>query len=79
MIFAVPALTPVTKPSIDTVATEKSPLIHITFWFVALYGIITAESFSVPSTGRLIDSLLRSMPVTGTSMELTITVTVQEA
>jgi len=67
MIVALPALTPVTKPPSDTVATEGLPLLHVTFLFAASEGSILAKRVSVPLTARLVDVLFKDTPVTETA------------
>jgi len=69
---AVPAVTAVTTPP-DTVATAGAPLLHVTFWLVALEGAIAAVKVSVPPTKRLADDLFRVTPVTVTTALLTVT------
>ncbi len=77
MIVAVPAFIAETSPPPDTVAAAGLLLDHVTLWFVALDGVINAKRFSVLPTTRLVDVLLRDMPVTGITIGLTVTV--QEA
>jgi DNA-binding XRE family transcriptional regulator len=74
VIVAVPALTPVTTPPVDTVTTVGLSLIHVTFWFVALVGVIATKRVSVPPTKRLVDALFSDTPVTETVTLLTVTV-----
>jgi len=59
------------------VATAVLLLLHVTFWFVALEGVIVAFISSASPTIILADVLFRDMPVTETVWELTVTV--QEA
>jgi len=77
VIDAVPTLTPLTTPLVDTVATAVLLLLHVTFWFVALAGVIAAVRSSVPPTTMPVDVLFRDTPVTGTAVLLTVTI--QEA
>jgi hypothetical protein len=74
VMSAVPAATAVTTPFADTVATGLLLLFHVTFWFVALKGIIEATRVSVAPSLRLVVDLLRVTPVTG--MRLTVTLQV---
>ena len=74
VIVAVPALTPRTTPPVDTVATAVLLLLHVTFLFVALEGVIVTVRFSVPFTKRLVDVLFKDTPVTKTGRELTVIV-----
>jgi hypothetical protein len=62
IIVAVPGLTAVTIPFVDTEATAALLLLHVTFWFVALLGAIVGMRVSILPTTRLID-VLRETPV----------------
>jgi hypothetical protein len=66
LIVTDPALTPVTTPPVDTVATEALLLVQVTFLFVALEGVIVAISVSISPTKIFADSLFSETPVTGT-------------
>ena len=48
VIVAVPTDTPVTRPVALTVATAVLLLLQVTFWFVALAGVIVAVNCCVP-------------------------------
>jgi hypothetical protein len=74
VIAADPTLTAVTIPACDTVATVSLPLLHVTFWFVALGGAIVAVRVSVPPTRMAVDVLFKVIPVTEIVMGLTDTV-----
>jgi len=76
VIVAVPAATAVTTPPAVTVATVGAPLLHVTFWLVALEGVIVALRVSVLPTITLADDLFRVTPVTATTALLTVTVQV---
>jgi hypothetical protein len=75
VIVADPAALAVTRP-FATVATLALLLLHVTFWFVALEGIIVALRVSVLPTLRLIDDLFRETPVTEMFSETTVTLQV---
>ena len=63
-----------TTPPDDTVATEVLLLLHVTFWFVALEGVIVGARVTVPPTSMLAEVLSRKTPVTLTMLALTVTV-----
>ena len=64
IITAVPAFKAFTTPELLTVATVASLVLHDTFLFVALSGVIDAESASLLPTAILIAVLLSDTPVT---------------
>jgi cytochrome b561 len=74
VIVANPELTPVTKPLFDTVATAVLLLFHVTFWFVALAGVMVGIRVSVPLTSMAVLALFNDTPVTLTTLALTVTV-----
>ena len=74
VIVAVPAFFAVTKPLVFTVAMLVSLLVHVTLLFVALLGLIFAESWIVAPTFNVSLVLFKETPITGTT-----TVTVQVA
>jgi hypothetical protein len=65
VIVAVPTLTPVTTPPVDTVATVESLLLHVTFLFVASEGNTAAVKVSVPPMKSPVDVFIVT-PVTAT-------------
>jgi hypothetical protein len=73
VIRAVPALTPVTSPLLPTVATEALLELQLTFWLVAVDGLIVATRSSVPPTRREVLAFRLTL-LTGT-----VTVTTQLA
>jgi hypothetical protein len=62
---APPAAAPLTQPS-DTVAIEVLLLLHVTFLFVALVGVMLGIKVSVMPTGRLIVALFKDTRETDT-------------
>jgi hypothetical protein len=76
VMVAVPALTPVTVPFDDTLATAGALLNHVTFLLVALEGETVAVSLSLPPVAILIDVLSKVTPVTAMGA---LTVTAQVA
>ena len=64
VISAVPAFTPVTNPSLFTVATAVLLLSHVTLLFVAVEGDTVALRFVVSPTLRLTELLSSLTPVT---------------
>ena len=70
---AVPALTAVTTPA-ATVATAALPVVHVTFWLVALVGAMVAVSVSVAPTVSVAADLLSDTPVTATVAAVTVNV-----
>jgi hypothetical protein len=75
VIVALPTDTPVTvqvKPFDETVATAVLLLLHVTFLFVVLAGVMVAVNASVPPTVIVKDGI-------GKIMLITLTVTVQVA
>jgi hypothetical protein len=66
VIVANPALTPVTKPLFDTVATAALLLLHVTFRFVALAGVMEWKRVSVPLMSMAVLALFNDTPVTET-------------
>jgi hypothetical protein len=75
VITVVPTETPLTVPFV-TVATAESLLLHVTFWFVALAGVIASVRISVPLMRISMDDLLRITLVTAIDLSLTVTVQV---
>jgi hypothetical protein len=72
VIVALPADMAVTIPP-ETVAMVLLLLLHVTFWLVALEGLMVAVKVSVPPTVRLIDDLLKDTLVTDITELLTVT------
>jgi hypothetical protein len=66
VIVAVPADTPVTRPSAFTVATALSLLDHIRALFVALLGAMVATSVSAEPATSVAAVLFRLTPDTDT-------------
>jgi len=60
MIIADPAALAVTKP-FAIVATPLLLLLHVTFWLLALDGVITAVRVSVPPITRFVDALMDTL------------------
>ena len=65
VIVAVPAAMAVTKPDVETVATDVLLLFQVTFLFVALEGETVAVSVSVALGARVREVLFKLTPVTG--------------
>lgn len=63
VILHVPALTAVTFPAVDTVATAVSLEVHATVLFSASAGVSVAVRFSVHPTSRESVVLFRLTPV----------------
>ena len=59
-----PALMALTTPAL-TVATATLLLLHVTFWLVALVGMMVGVRVSLPSTDSVVADL-RDTPVTPT-------------
>ena len=76
MIFAVPALLPVTVPLLLTVATEVLSLDHVTVLLVAVDGLTVAVILKVSPTEIVFEVGLTLTPVTAT---VPVTVTLQVA
>jgi hypothetical protein len=73
VMVVLPAVRPLTKPLSDTVATAVLPLVHDTFWLVALAGVNTEKSVSVPPTTMMVEVLFKFTAVTGSLVALTVT------
>jgi hypothetical protein len=76
---AFPADMAVTKPLWFTVATVVLPLLHVTFLFVALEGVMVAVNVSELPTVSEVDVLFRDTPVTATVLLPLVTLTEQVA
>ena len=78
VMVAVPSFTPLTNPSLFTVATSVLLLAHVTFLFVALEGVTVALScVSSPSFTSGFPTMLT--PLTGIFCSLLVTVTAHVA
>ena len=78
VIVVVPSFTPVTNPSLSTVATAVLLLSHVTFLFVALEGVTVALSWVVAPSFISVFPLMLT-PLTGTFCSFSFTVTVHVA
>ena len=74
VIVAVPADFAVTTPDVETVATAVLLDDHVTDLFVALEGEIEAVRDDVSPTAIDRDVLLMETPVTGTAVDVTVTI-----
>ena len=74
VIEAVPGATPVTTPLLSTEAIDVSSEDHVTFWLVALLGVIDAVRVCVKPTVRLNDGGLTVTPVTAVPVTFTVDV-----